>query len=165
MAVAEVINAVSGSGHRPMEIRELQCDEREDWLRLRERLWPDTGRGELAREIDEILADPVRNAVLVAASASGELLGFVEVALRDWAEGCTTRPVGYIEAWYVEPDHRRSGLGRRLMDAAERWVSARGCREMGSDAELQNEVSHAAHRALGYAEVARLVLFSKELPR
>src|SRR5262245_43238921 len=105
-----------------VEIRELRPDEHDAWLRLRERLWPDTAREELTRELEEILSDPGRNAVLVAASAAGELVGFVEVGLRDWAEGCDTRPVGYVEGWYVEPGRRRSGVGRRLMDAAERWA-------------------------------------------
>jgi len=115
--------------------------------------------------MEEIPANPEQNVVLVAASLDDEPVGFVEVTLRDWAEGCATRPVGYIEAWYVEPEHRRSGVGRRLMDAAERWVLSRGCTEIGSDAELSNEISGRAHRALGYAEVARLVLFSKNLRR
>lgn len=146
-----------------MEVRELRPEEKDRWLRLRELHWPDTSRELLARELEEIQADPERNAVLVAATHGNELVGFVEVALRDWAEGCITRPVGYIEAWYVEPEHRRSGLGRRLLDAAERWVLLRGCTEMGSDAELGNEVSIRAHGALGYTEVVRLVLFSKKL--
>lgn len=77
----------------------------------------------------------------------------------------STRPVGYIEAWYVQPEHRRSGIGRRLVEAAEGWVLSRGCTEMGSDADLGNEISHRAHRALLYTEVTRLVLFSKKLGR
>jgi aminoglycoside 6'-N-acetyltransferase I len=71
--------------------------------------------------------------------------------------------VGYIEAWYVKPEHRRSGIGRRLIEAAEQWTLSRGCTEMGSDAELHNEVSHAAHRALGFVEGIRVVQFSKKL--
>lgn len=147
----------------PEKIRQLRSDEREAWLHLRELLWPGFSRDELTREQEEILADSERNAVLVASSAAGTLVGFVEVALRDWAEGCSTRPVGYIEAWYVEPEHRRSGIGRQLIDAAEHWAFSRGCTEMGSDAELWNQVSHAAHGALGYKEVIRVVLFSKKL--
>lgn len=148
-----------------MEIRELRSDEHEAWLRLRELLWPETAREELTSELQEILADPGRNSVLVAASPGGELIGFVEVALRDWAEGCSTRPVGYIEGWYVAPEHRRSGVGRQLIEAAERWAASRGCTEMGSDAELPNEVSQRAHLALGYSEVTRVVLFSRRLGR
>jgi len=146
-----------------MVLRELRPDEGEPGLRLRERLWPDTPTDELEREQEEILSDPANNAVLVAETPAGELAGFVEVRIRDWAEGCETRPVGYIEGWYVEPEHRRTGICRRLIEAAERWSLDRGCTEMGSDADLQNEVSHRAHRALGYEEVTRLVCFSKKL--
>ena len=130
-------------------IRELLPAERGAWLAMRERLWPDIRREQLAQEQAEILADAGRTGVLVAALPAGELAGFVEVSLRDWAEGCETRPAGYVEAWYVEPGHRRAGLGRGLIHAAERWALARGCTEMASDADLANDVSHAAHRALG----------------
>jgi len=34
---------------------------------------------------------------------------------------------------------------------------------MASDAELWNDVSHLAHGAIGYREVARLVLYKKDL--
>lgn len=146
-----------------MEIRELRPDDHGDWLQLRHLLWPDTSHEELSREQAEILADPARNAVFVAAAPDGDLAGFVEVAIRDWADGCDTRPVGYIEGWFVRPDHHCQGIGRRLIDAAERWALSRGCQEMGSDAELHNDASHNAHRALGYNEVTRLVLYAKKL--
>jgi hypothetical protein len=71
--------------------------------------------------------------------------------------------VGYVEGWYVDPDVRRQGIGRRLVEAAERWAAAQGCREMASDAHLGNTVSHAAHEALGFEESERLVHFRKRL--
>jgi aminoglycoside 6'-N-acetyltransferase I len=71
--------------------------------------------------------------------------------------------VGYIEAWYVDPDARRIGLGRALLAAAEAWARERGYQEMASDALLDNDVSHAAHRRLGYQEVDRVVQFRKNL--
>jgi aminoglycoside 6'-N-acetyltransferase I len=43
----------------------------------------------------------------------------VEAALHARAEGCTTTPVGYLEAWYVDPDPRRRSVGRGLVEAAE----------------------------------------------
>jgi aminoglycoside 6'-N-acetyltransferase I len=146
-----------------MDIRELHPNETERWLDLREALWPDLSRDELRREQIEILADRTRNNTLVVVDGQGELAGFVEVSLREWAEGCSTHPVGYIEAWYVRAEHRRQGIGRRLIEAAEEWARSRGCTEMGSDADLSNEISHRAHGALGYAEIGRAVLFSKRL--
>jgi aminoglycoside 6'-N-acetyltransferase I len=102
--------------------------------------------------------------VFVAERAEGGLCGFVETSVRPWADGCSHRPVGYVEGWYVDHDTRRQGIGRALIKAAESWARGKGCREMASDAELWNTLSHQAHTALGYEETARLVLFRKDLP-
>lgn len=146
-----------------MEIRKLTPNDQEQWLHLRRLLWTDLTDEENQREQAEILGEPANNAVFVAALQGGELTGFVEVSLRKWAEGCSTSPVGYIEGWYVQPEHRRAGVGGRLFEAAEYWAREQGCTEMGSDAELWNEVSQAAHLALGYTEASRLVCFSKQI--
>jgi aminoglycoside 6'-N-acetyltransferase I len=91
------------------------------------------------------------------------LIGFVEVSLRPYAEGCNSSPVGYLEGWYVAPQYGRSGVGRRLVETAEDWARARGCLEMASDTELHNTQSQRAHARLGYQEVVRLVCFRKSL--
>lgn len=150
-------------GPEAIAISELRPNEHDAWLRLQQRLWPKETKDDLQEGQRWILDDPKRNAVFVARLPRGELVGFVEAALRDWAEGCSTRPVGYIEGWYVAPEHRRRGVGRRLVEAAERWARSRGCTEMGSDAHLANTLSHRAHAALGYAEVERVVAFAKRL--
>lgn len=131
---------------------------------MRRLLWPDAPEDELATELDVILGDPSKYAVFVA-EEDGRLVGFVEAALRDWAEGCATRPVGYVEGWYVRPERRRAGVGRALVEAAERWSASKGCTEIGSDAEVSNTLSHAAHRALGFAEIERIVAFAKPIGR
>jgi aminoglycoside 6'-N-acetyltransferase I len=45
------------------------------------------------------------------------------------------------------------------MAAGIAWARGRGCTEFAADALLDNEVSHAAHRALGFEEVERIVCF------
>jgi aminoglycoside 6'-N-acetyltransferase I len=102
-------------------------------------------------------------AVFVAERFPGSLAGFIEVAARDWAEGCDSSPVAYIEAWYVDPDVRRRGIGRELFAAAEEWARSAGFREIGSDAEVTNTASIRAHLALGYEEMLRLVCFRRRL--
>ncbi len=102
-------------------------------------------------------------AVFVADRGDGRLAGYVEVGLRAYADGCDTSPVGYLEEWWVDPDVRHRGVGGRLVAAAERWARAQGCREMASDALLDNVGSQRAHERLGYAEVERAVHYRKAL--
>jgi GNAT superfamily N-acetyltransferase/catechol 2,3-dioxygenase-like lactoylglutathione lyase family enzyme len=101
--------------------------------------------------------------VFVLDRGEGRLAGYVEVGERSIADGCESSPVGYIEAWYVDPDVRRSGNGRALLEAAEDWARQRGRAEMASDALIDNEVSHVAHRQSGYEEVDRQVTYRKSL--
>jgi len=103
-------------------------------------------------------------AVFVAARPGGGLCGFLEASVRPLVDGCPTRPVGYVEGWYVDPDVRRQGVGRSLVSAAEAWASSQGCREMASDALLSNAISIAAHNAVGFTEELPAVRFRKWLP-
>jgi aminoglycoside 6'-N-acetyltransferase I len=148
-----------------MEIRPIRPDEHEAWLELRVLLWPDHARERLREDQTRLLRDPDRNVVLFAAEPGAKPVGFIEASIRDWAEGCQTEPIGYIEGWFVLAEHRRRGIGRLLVEAAEAWALSKGCSEMGSDAEIWNDVSHRAHQALGYSEATRLVCFSKRLSK
>ena len=82
-------------------------------------------------------------------------------ASHETAPGCTTDRIGFLEAWYVDPDWRGRGMGRALVARAEAWARAAGCREMASDTEPAYPLSPAAHAALGYEEVARF--FRKDI--
>lgn len=134
---------------------------------MRSALWPieedgDDHAGEIADYFrtggSELLA-----LTLVAERAGGGLGGFLELGIRAYAEGCAAGAVPFIEGWYVDADLRRAGLGRALVRAAEKWARSRGYEEIASDVELDNDASIAAHGALGYEEVTRLVCFRRSL--
>jgi len=99
----------------------------------------------------------------VASVPEAGAIGFLEVSLRAWAEGCRTQPVGYLEGWFVVPEWRHLGVGAALAQAGEAWASQHGCLEMGSDTEVDNDISWLVHRRLGYQEVERSVSFYKPL--
>jgi aminoglycoside 6'-N-acetyltransferase I len=143
-------------------IRRATYEDKSNWLRLRQRLWPDAPVEYLDFDLDKRLADP-DYAVFVASGGDAHLIAFIEAGLRDHGEGCETSPVGYIEAWYVDERLRGQKLGRDLVHAAEQWAREKGCREMASDTWLENEASIAAHLRLGYRETERLVHFAKWL--
>ena len=145
-----------------MQIRRYQPQDWDELYRLTQALFPGTESEEEAAELRSSLSRP-DTAVFVLDRENGKLAGYVEAGERSIVDGCVTSPVGYIEAWYVDPDVRRTGHGRRLLEAAEQWARERGHTEMGSDAILENDVSHAAHRASGYVETGRVINYRKEL--
>lgn len=152
-----------------MTIRPVIAADAAEWLRLRLALWTDTNPEVEASEIAHFLAIPPRpplpalHAAFVCPRTTAGLCGLAEVSIRPYVDGCRTRDVGYLEAWYVDPEMRRQGIGRALVAAAEQWARRQGCQEMASDAELDNLLSQAAHQRLGYRETGRIVQFCKTL--
>ena len=128
---------------------------------MRRALWPGCEDPMHAFEMDRQLAGAGGTEVVVAVRETGGLGGFIELSVRDRVDGSYSERVAYVEGWYVDPDLRGSGLGRRLMDEAERWAAARGLTELASDAELDNPDAIRAHAALGFRETFRLVHFIK----
>ena len=143
-------------------IRRATHTDKMDWLRLRQRLWPNAPVEYLELDMEDRLAD-ADYAVFLASNPDGQPVAFLEAGLRDYGEGCETSPVGYIEAWYVEEHSRGQRYGTELVHAAEEWARQKGCREMASDTWLDNESGIQAHLRLGYQEADRLVHFMKRL--
>lgn len=147
-----------------MNVRPLEPRDQSAWTSLRIALWPDEDAAELAIEAaGQFSGRSVAPIVFVCEETSGRVVGMIEADIRSIAEGCPTSPVPYIEGWYVLPDARHLGVGRALVEAVETWARDRGYAEIASDAMIDNEVSRAAHGALGYEETAHIVCFRKTL--
>jgi aminoglycoside 6'-N-acetyltransferase I len=134
------------------------------WQRMRRELWPEGAEShapEIARYFSGQLTNPAE--VLLACLGSDVPIGFVELSIRPYAEGCVTDRVAFVEGWFVDAAYRGRGVGAALMAAAEAWGHASNCTELGSDTETFNETSIAAHKALGFDEVERIVCFRKLL--
>ena len=145
-----------------MRVRAYRDADWSEWLRMSVALFPENAVEELAKGMKEFRTRSDFEVFLVERD-DGSVAGFVEVGSRSYADGCESSPVGYIEAWWVDPDVRRTGYGRALLAAAEDWARDQGYTEMGSDALLDNLTSHAAHHRAGYEEVGRVVQFRKPL--
>ena len=99
----------------------------------------------------------------VCEADDGQLLGFIELRIRDYAEGSSSFKVPFVEGWYVRPDSRRRGLGAALMAEAEAWAKESGYSELASNTELGNALADAAHKALGFDEIERTINYLKKL--
>ena len=149
-------------------IRLAHDADRRSLARLRHALWPEGSLAEHERELEQIFDGTWSRihpyVVFVSESASGEIVGFAEVSVRSRADGCDpSRPVGYLEGWYVSETDRRRGIGAELLQAAEEWARAQGCVEMASDTWIDNEISQRAHEMLGFEVVDRCVNYKKRL--
>lgn len=145
-------------------IRPVEAGDLDEWVRMRLRLWPDSTAEHEESEVEWFLAgypSPTLMAAFVCQRPEGGLCGLVEVSIKESAPGCVSDRIGYLEAWYVDPAWRGMGLGRALVDQAEVWARAAGCREMASDTTPFYPNSPDAHAALGYEEVERF--FRKDL--
>ena len=136
--------------------------DQQQWLEMRRTLWPDCPKERHFLQIDLLLRSG--GIVLLAEGADGRSLGFAEISIRrDHVEGTCSAPVPYLEGWYVDPSHRNRGVGRALIDAAEKWALEAGFTELASDAEIVNDKGIRAHLNLGFREVGRSVHFVRPL--
>ncbi len=140
-----------------MSVRLYRPDDFYEWLRMRTTLWPESDAPDarlwLARE----------DAVVFVAEREGTLIGFAEAGERDYADGCDTSPIAYLEGWYVNPQQRHQNIGRSLVQAVEAWAKQRGLSEFASDCLLENDDSYRTHLAIGFTEVERSIKFRKPL--
>jgi aminoglycoside 6'-N-acetyltransferase I len=132
-----------------------------DWLALRLALWPEENEEGHRRG----MADARRRGhlVLLARDLEGTL-GFIEASVRkDYVNGTSGSPVGFLEGLYVVPQSRRRGVARALVERAIAWAREHGCTELASDSLLDNLEAQAVHRAIGFEESERVVYFRRDI--
>ena len=65
----------------------------------------------------------------------------------------------------VRPDHRRHGIGRTLVAAAETWARQSDCARLLLRTDVVRTSAHAFFVALGYQEAATTLEFVRDLSR
>jgi len=132
------------------------------WRAMREDLYSGVDEAFNEFEVSLILASKDRECLLVR-DPKEEPVGFVEVSLRNVVDGCLGGPVGYIEGIYLVPSWRGLGLGPAMIDAVAEWFRAQGCRDMATDAEMENADAQQFWSDLGFEETWRIVQYRKSL--
>ena len=125
--------------------------------------WEKHPEEKIKKEFQEILHSK-KEAAFIARDNYNTPLGFVNIAVRnDYVEGSKTNPVGYIEGIYVRKEYRKKGVAKQLIKESEKWFIKKGVKEMGSDAEINNTVSHAFHKSFGFKKGETLIHYIKKL--
>jgi aminoglycoside 6'-N-acetyltransferase I len=150
------------AGETSVRVRPLEERDRGDWLRMRDALWPGSPSDHDA-DIQRYFDGTQGQLLVLVAELDGRIVGFLELDERKYAPGCDASPVAFVEGWYVDADARGRGVGRALIEAAEATARAEGHLEIASDTELDNADAIAAHLALGFEEIERVVCLRKSL--
>ena len=125
-------------------------------------LWEEAAKEELEAEYAEIIQSD-ECAVFLSAKEN-TAVGFAQVQLRrDYVEGTSSSPVGYLEAIFVKSEYRKCGYAKELLKHCEQWAMEKGCTDFASDCELTNDVSLAFHLKVGFTEANRIICFTKRL--
>jgi aminoglycoside 6'-N-acetyltransferase I len=133
------------------------------WAAMRVELWPESGLKAMLEELKDMVRKPRFQGWI--AMDGVEPIGFAEAYVREFANGCDSLPVPFLEGIWVKKSHRRIGVGATLIRAVETWATGQGFVEIGSDAYLKSRVSRSSHVGWGFEEMERVVYFRKKLKR
>lgn len=92
----------------------------------------------------------------LVAEAGGRIIGAVMAGYEGHR--------GWINYLAVEPAQRRGGLGRRLMDEAERRLRAAGCPKINLQVRPENKAAIAFYERIGFS-VEGAISLGKRLER
>lgn len=148
-----------------MKIRDVTKSDTMAWSKMRTALWPETEDGHITEIKEYFSGDSIDIEKVYVVDVEGDVVGFIELNLRNFAEGSRKSTVPYVEAWFIEPDHQGKGYGSQLMSYAEKWALGLGYNELASDTEIDNKQSISMHAHLGFNEVERVVCFLKRLDK
>lgn len=146
-----------------MNIRQVEKSDRNAWSKMRTELWPDTDDKHLSEIEDYFKGRSIDIVQVYVAEIESKLVGFLELNIRNYAEGSLSSRIAYVEAWYVDPAYRGKGYGKQLMHKAEQWAREKDFNELASDTEIDNLASIDIHKHLGFQETERIVCFLKQI--
>jgi ribosomal protein S18 acetylase RimI-like enzyme len=116
---------------------------------------PDEKRAMIEQSLDSDFAGSLeRRRTILLARIGGVLVGTVQVVWEDPAEEPELLPPGaaVIHHFRTHPDHRRRGIGLRLMDEAERLARGRRVEALTLGVEPANELAHRLYETWGFRD-------------
>lgn len=143
-------------------IRKAEKSDAKTVAELACKMWTDSTAEALTADFETLVADETASVFLCYEKDTP--VGFAQCQLRkDYVEGTSQSPVGYLEGIFVEENFRKCGYAKKLLSACEQWAKEQGCTEFASDCELGNHQSHTFHLHSGFTEANRIICFVKKL--
>ena len=142
-------------------IREIHKSDSDMWRGMYRQLFPNNSDDALIAEMERIFKSGKRSAYV--AMIDDMSVGFAEYALRDYANGCHSQPVPFLEGIWIDTDYRGQGIAKSLVSYLEQKARMAGFREFGSDVDLSNYPSQLMHERLGFEQTEKVIFYRKVL--
>jgi len=137
----------------------VTSENENEWAELCIALWSNNTTDDMLEELHSGKL-PSEYLYMVESKA----VAFISLSLRtDYVEGTDSSPMGYLEGIYVNPNFRGRGIAEKLVEFATEWSISKGCTELASDCELDNEDSRLFHGKIGFEEANRIICFTMNL--
>lgn len=140
----------------------IRAPEPRDYARMAE-LTGQLGYKSNASEIERRMAGMLGSkdhAVFVAETGDGGVAGWIAVFIYRCIE---SNPRAEISGLVVDEQARSLGIGRRLLERAERWAQEKGCEAVGLRSNVIRERAHTFYERLGYEHIKTQKSFRKAL--
>jgi GNAT superfamily N-acetyltransferase len=135
-------------------------EDAERIARLSETLGYPVTTAEIIGRLERLAAHRGEDVVLVA-EYHDSVIGWIHGAEQESLEsGRRCEILGLV----VDTGERRTGVGRRLVEAVEKWAAARGLAGLSVRSAVSRLESHPFYERLGYQRVKTQHVYRKELP-
>ena len=139
-------------------IREIAGSDAIAAARLSEELGYRISPEEMMQRIASLGKSPDR--MVFVACLSGEVVGWIDVAVVHHLHSGTRVEIGGL---VVSSGLRSRGIGRLLVERAEKWALQRGLKGMLVRSRIAREDAHRFYLREGYTRTKTSAVFTKEL--
>jgi GNAT superfamily N-acetyltransferase len=143
-----------------VRLRAMAKTDVPDILPLLSQLGYEISQAGVEARVDGVLTEP-RHCLLVA-ERGRRIVGLMHVFARPAIENPRE---AVVQALVVDEGCRRTGVGRMLTAAAERWGADHGCRSVMLESNIARLPAHRFYAALGYRVAATAHILRKALPQ
>ena len=141
-----------------INIRSATMDDAAAMARLSGQLGYEAMPHDTARRLETLLGD--REHQIYIAVSGAMLVGWIHVHLRP---SLLTDAEAEIAALVVDEKVRSQGIGRMLVEVAERWAQEHSCRTVRLRSNVARVRAHAFYERLGYEGIKTSRVFRKTL--